>query len=181
MAQDARKPSEVLRSRLREVRRRREWSQEDLAERLKELGVPMDRAVLARIEGGTRGVSLDEGFILAAALGVDPSTLFFPVARNEWVELAPRVLRTAEQARMWIRGMGPVLDGDDRFYLSEAADEDWARRSVGALAAIFDLVRELVSAVDDKDEARAADRLQELGAQAAGYERILRRATEGEN
>jgi transcriptional regulator with XRE-family HTH domain len=51
------KPSEVFAERMQEVRERRRWSQQELADRLDELGWPTDRSTLARIEGKSRGVA----------------------------------------------------------------------------------------------------------------------------
>jgi transcriptional regulator with XRE-family HTH domain len=70
------------------VRRRRDelgWSQNDLADRCAERGMPsLNRPVLANLEGGRRRyVTVDELLVLGFVLRVTPVTLLPPDARNE--------------------------------------------------------------------------------------------------
>src|SRR4051794_7495768 len=64
-------------------------SAQELADRVKALGGKLDRAAIAKIESGTRNVSLDEALLLAAALDVAPVHLFFPLNDDAEVEIAP--------------------------------------------------------------------------------------------
>lgn len=71
---DERRPSEVIAGRVRALRMARGWDQARLSERLAEVGFPIDRAVLSKIEtGGTRQAHLtvDECFAFADALVID--------------------------------------------------------------------------------------------------------------
>ena len=59
------RPSDVFRQRVVEARKRRGWSQAELAELL---GV--SRSSVTTFENGTRGVSLDDALSYCAALGL---------------------------------------------------------------------------------------------------------------
>ena len=46
------RPSQSFAARLKEVRKGRGWTQQDLADYLKEVGWSIDRAAIARVESG---------------------------------------------------------------------------------------------------------------------------------
>lgn len=69
----------IFARRLREARKARGWTQQDLVDRLDELGVEWDRTTLARIEKRQRKVGLEEFVAIAAALDVAPIYLFLPI------------------------------------------------------------------------------------------------------
>lgn len=58
-------------ARVRELRKKRGWSQEDFA-----LRVALDRSYLGGVERGERNISLENICLIAAALQISPSTLF---------------------------------------------------------------------------------------------------------
>jgi transcriptional regulator with XRE-family HTH domain len=130
---EAQLPSDVLARRVREIRKRRGWSQEDLAQRLAELDHPLDRAQVARIEGRRRKVSLDEAFAFAVALGVAPVNLFIPLERDEQFAISKKWIAPAWMARAWARGfetderMVPLED--EQTYLTEMPREEYAAGS----------------------------------------------------
>lgn len=109
--------SETLAIELRSTRRRREWTQQDLADRLSAIGASVDRSAIAKIEAGKRGVSVDEALWLAVALGVSPTALLLPRSGGRF-QVAPTVVVTAAYARDWFGGEG---------YLGATAPtaEDW--------------------------------------------------------
>jgi transcriptional regulator with XRE-family HTH domain len=114
--------SQVFARRVREVRRRRNWSQADLAARL---GV--DRTTVAKIEreGGTRSnVSLTELFDIAAALGVTPVQLLVPRDSEAGVVVGGKVI-PPKAAREWIRGER-LLDrkGDHLTFFLELPEDE---------------------------------------------------------
>jgi transcriptional regulator with XRE-family HTH domain len=77
---------DVLARKVRYYRESQDLRQEDLAERMTELGWPMNRVTVAKIEaGGTRAanVSVAEMLVLAAALDVPPLLLFLPLGDVE--------------------------------------------------------------------------------------------------
>jgi transcriptional regulator with XRE-family HTH domain len=121
-------------TRTREVRERRGWTQDDLAERLCELGEPMDRYAIAKIEQGVRRVDVGEALAIAAALGVSLPQLLLPLQGDqvvritegfddpEGVEIAGPLERPAKDLRAWIRGAAPLLDEFDEIgYLKAEA------------------------------------------------------------
>jgi transcriptional regulator with XRE-family HTH domain len=73
------RPIETFRRQVREVRRRRGLSQAALSARVRELGGSLTDTAITKIEGGSRDVSLGEALVLAAALGVAPLHLLFPI------------------------------------------------------------------------------------------------------
>ncbi|MEV1170132.1 helix-turn-helix transcriptional regulator [Nonomuraea sp. NPDC049784] len=56
---------------LRDRRQRRNWTQQDLADKVAELGVTLHQSAIARIEAGARPVRLHEALVLARVLVVD--------------------------------------------------------------------------------------------------------------
>ena len=89
---------------------------EDLADRLRILGAPIDRASLARLETRKRGLSVDEAMRLAAALNVAPVHLLVDPDGDEPVQATPTELLTPKEARDWIRGAQPLVSQDPRGY-----------------------------------------------------------------
>lgn len=104
----------------REVRRhrdRRKMSQQQLADRTAELGMPIPRPVLANFERGRRdSVSVAEVLVLAAVLGVSPMELISPAGYDEEIEILPGRKMDPLQASRWIDGelmldvTGPTTD-----------------------------------------------------------------------
>lgn len=116
-------PSEALAQRLKALRQRQGFSAQDVADRVREAGGSLDRNAVSKIEGGRRGVSLDEAFVLALVLNVAPVHLFVPVTEQamqvgKWTLPASRV-------REWVRGRYPLPSQDSRRYLTEVPDEEW--------------------------------------------------------
>ena len=112
---------------LRTVRKRRGWTQQDLAERLGDNGVPMDRTTIAKIEqGGSRAtnLSLEDLLAFAVALGVNPVELFVPREESEALEVGKTSVASVE-ARRWLRQQAPLEEADSRVYLSEVPDYEW--------------------------------------------------------
>lgn len=102
-------PGQAVARRLREVRRVRGWSAQDLADRCEALGVPsLDRSTVANIENGRRQrVGVDELLVLALALGVAPVHLLVPL-EEEWYAVAPEHVTGTSRVRQWVRGAYPM-------------------------------------------------------------------------
>ena len=116
-------PSQVLARQVRALRKRLDWTQEDLAWRLQELGTSMDQSMVARIENGKRAVSLDEMFVLAGALDVSPAALVMPRESGQ-VRVAPVMVADSFAALEWLRGIDPSPpDWDDERYVPEFRSE----------------------------------------------------------
>jgi transcriptional regulator with XRE-family HTH domain len=99
------RPAQIVARRVAEERNARGWSQEELRKQLKELGYEKSRSTLTKLEGGQyRGVSVDDVFALAAALGVNPVHLLTPREDDATVLVTPKVKLPARTVRAWIRG-----------------------------------------------------------------------------
>lgn len=72
--------------RLRELRQRRGWTQQEVVQRLADHGLVLHQTAIARIETAARPVRLNEALTLAAVLGVDLPGLLAPSSHN--VEIA---------------------------------------------------------------------------------------------
>jgi transcriptional regulator with XRE-family HTH domain len=103
------RPAQVFARRVRAARESRGWTQAQLADRLREIGYPKSRETLTKLEGGRyRGVSLDDAFAIAAALGVAPVHLLVPLDDEAALEVVAGVPVPAPLARAWIRGTLPL-------------------------------------------------------------------------
>lgn len=119
--------SKVFGSQVRATRNRRHWTQQDLVDHLTALDLQIDRSVVARIENGTRGVSLDEALAFAVALGVPPSSLVVPRGDEVDIRIAPNLSLKSWEALLWWRGQsmplrGQVSDEDGRFFSDAQTD-----------------------------------------------------------
>jgi transcriptional regulator with XRE-family HTH domain len=122
-------PSEAAAEELRRVRMRKGWHQQQLADRLHEIGAPIDRATISKIETGERRVTLDEIFWFAYALGVSPAALVLPRPARSMVAVTPTMSVTALEALNWLRGVYPLGEGEAdegemRFFAEETLDEE---------------------------------------------------------
>jgi transcriptional regulator with XRE-family HTH domain len=121
------RPSEVFRERLRDVRRIRGWTQQELAGALDEAGVDLGEFAITRLEKGKRSVSLDEAVAIAAVLGVSPLHMLVPLD-DSGVRLAPSMpdVRSAS-ARAWFRGQRPLRRADEPIYYTQTppSEADW--------------------------------------------------------
>jgi hypothetical protein len=89
-----------------------------IADRCSELGMPLDRAVLAKLEKGLRQtLTVGELMVLAEAVGVPPILLLFPLGDEETVEVLPGRQVPTWDAVKWFSGHGSV-------------SEDWRQSSV---------------------------------------------------
>lgn len=87
-----------------------------LAERCKELGVPIHRTTITKIENGRPRFDLGELLVLAAALEVPPALLVFPGYPDQEVEqLIPGLNASSDSAVDWLAGQSllPAEIGDD--------------------------------------------------------------------
>jgi transcriptional regulator with XRE-family HTH domain len=113
---------------MKEVRERKRWSQQDLANRLAEMGDPTDRATIARTETRARGLSLDDAVAYAAALGASFVHMVCPLDRTELVALGSKMAVPSVEVRDWIRGQRSLRPEDERTLVMESPDEEWMAR-----------------------------------------------------
>lgn len=127
-------PSDVVAGRVRDVRTKRKLTVAGLAARCAALGAPdLTAQALYKLEGRRPGklrprpVTVDELLALAAALNVAPVHLLVPTDDfDESYRLTAEVSVSASSARAWIRGVLPLLPGDDgREYWSEVPRDEF--------------------------------------------------------
>jgi transcriptional regulator with XRE-family HTH domain len=135
-------PEQVFGDRLREARKRKDWTQEQLAARLSQLGYPLSQTMISKLEKGrAKLTALRNLFALAVALDVSPLNLIVPLEDDEDVplEVINGIRVPAPVARAWIRGLWglpPVgkFDGTDmETFLAESAVSDLRARVRQAL------------------------------------------------
>jgi transcriptional regulator with XRE-family HTH domain len=98
------RPGQVLGRRVREERTAARWSQRDLVDRLDDLGYPISRPTLIRLEAGEGRAPLDLVIAIAAALGVTVADLIAPLPDEGPMALTPNLVYSAPLAREWVRG-----------------------------------------------------------------------------
>jgi transcriptional regulator with XRE-family HTH domain len=131
-------PSDVVAARVRQVRKRRDLTTDQLAARCAELGAPdLTAQALYKLEGQRnvasrrpRAVTVDELLTLAIALNVAPVHLLVPP--DDYLKPYRLTSGTSESAvyvRHWIRGVIPLSDADPREYFSEVprTEYEWAQ------------------------------------------------------
>jgi transcriptional regulator with XRE-family HTH domain len=102
-----RRPSEVVGSRVRDLRIARGWSQARLADCLQDVGINLGQSNVARLETGKRDVSLDDVYCLALALDCPPLILLAPGDDTTRVRVGRRG-ENASRLRAWIVGRQPL-------------------------------------------------------------------------
>lgn len=144
--------SDLVASRIRDARKRRGWSADQLAEQCARAGLPVTRSVLANIESGRksadgtrrRDVTVDELLGLAAVLDVSP-TYLLGLSRETGASPAVAVTSTTvitdpDLLTQWIRGDQPLPNGDARTYFSTALES----RAVADPSRVIDELRRAV-------------------------------------
>lgn len=94
---------------LRDARKERRWSAQEVADRCAEAGMPsLDRSAIANIERGRRQrIGVDEWLVLAYVLGIPPLTMLIELAGPSEAEISPNVVIGTEQALRWLLGEMP--------------------------------------------------------------------------
>ena len=126
-------PSEVFKVRLREARRLKGWTQQELAAALSRAGVELGEFAITRLENGKRGVSLDQAIAIAAVLGVSPLHMIVPLD-DDGIQLTPQRTVTAADARAWLRGLTPLQEADEQLFYAQTpeSEADWLPTVPGA-------------------------------------------------
>lgn len=93
-------------------RKRRGWTAAKLSERTRELGYPMHRIAISKIETGSRSGKLDvaEVITLALALELPPVELLFAELPDGKVEVWPGVESSSIEALQWFSGDAPTSE-----------------------------------------------------------------------
>lgn len=97
---------------VRRLRRRRDLSQQQLAELLDQLGRPLRASAVMKIESGDRRVDVDDLVAFAVALNVPLAALLLPdVGEDEEVAVVPTLAVPAWSAWKWAAGQHSLLTG----------------------------------------------------------------------
>jgi transcriptional regulator with XRE-family HTH domain len=159
-------PEQVFAQRVREIRTRRGWTQQKLAERLSELGLPTDRTTVLKIEKGettrARNVSLREALAIAAALEVAPVHLIAPLEDDVLVAVTDEHVITAKHLRGWIRAELFLPGGTARGIAAGMPESELRRMFASRIAQAAALTPDERAFVDRRRKAvlgRVADKL----------------------
>lgn len=141
-----------------------------LADRCAELGLPLDRAVIAKLEKGLRqSLTVAELLVLAKALGVPPIQLVFAVGHDDVTEVLPGQAVDTWEAAKWFTGEGPFPCEDSR-----SAREAW--QTGGAAVNVFRshdaYMAAQHAALDEADSARRMADAASTEAERARYVRL---------
>lgn len=173
-----------------EVQRQRERAGlkfNSLSEKTRELGRPVHRVALPKIEGGERDITIQELVGLAVALDISPLTLLVPNVLAE-VEILPGVEVQGVDVVGWWTGVGGVTDipardlfpKDDGIRLaSELVDVEKGLRL--RRASLEQAERAYLMFEKDADRERADEMRTKIGAFEAERDRLIeayRSATE---
>jgi transcriptional regulator with XRE-family HTH domain len=91
--------------RIAAYRERRKMTVQQLSDRCAELGLPIGRVTLAKLENGLRqSVTPYEIVVIAAALGAAPIELIFPIGLEKRIELWPGAEVDPLEAVSWFSG-----------------------------------------------------------------------------
>lgn len=125
-------PVETIARRMRELRRKRGLTAQQLGEAMAELGIPWDRNVVSALETGRRSsVSVIELLGLGYILGVSPVALVIPMDDEEPYRVLPARTEPAGTAREWFTGATPLPGMNEVTFWADAHDahrrfyEEW--------------------------------------------------------
>jgi transcriptional regulator with XRE-family HTH domain len=181
-------PREIFARRVREARKRRGWKQQQLADRLAELGYPgLSRATIAKIEDPTStrsNASLEDVLAIAAALDCAPVHLIAPLEDDDVVQVTPGLPPAkAAMVRDWIRGSsGPlrfalnVVDRnlDDLAAFMSQQPPTWIRRAAAAQGLDQDQIEDTVHALQEAGERRTENIAWPSGGPTVERDQIIR-------
>ncbi|MFJ3094608.1 helix-turn-helix domain-containing protein [Streptomyces hydrogenans] len=124
-------PVATVARRVREVRKRRDLTADQLAERLRGIGLPWERGTVIKLESGYRqNVGVAELLALAVALDVSPLHLLVPVDNRPY-RVTPDRTEDSNTVRAWVRGEHALPGMDTHAYETEVAVQDMQWRISG--------------------------------------------------
>jgi transcriptional regulator with XRE-family HTH domain len=100
-------PAEVSRligAAIRDAREEQDVSAVKLAARTKDLGFPIHRVAISKLEAGERAITVPELVILAAALNTVPLALLLPATADATIQMLPGNEMTGAAAIGWFTG-----------------------------------------------------------------------------
>ncbi|MBP2581630.1 transcriptional regulator with XRE-family HTH domain [Streptomyces sp. PvR006] len=113
-------PVAVIARRVKELRGRKGFTAQELADKLRAAGVPWDRATVTKLETRRRqSVSVVEFMALARVLDVAPVHLLVPLGVEEPYQVTPEEVVPASRARLWVRGESALRGTDPQIFYTE--------------------------------------------------------------
>ncbi|WP_406817393.1 XRE family transcriptional regulator [Mycobacterium sp. M23085] len=153
---------------VRERRHTLKVSAADLARRTTELGYPISRVAIGKIENGHREGKMDlaELLVLAAALAIPPVMLIYPALPHGSVEVLPGLEVDSVDALEWFVGDSPKLAfrmterfGTTQQQVVDVGESLVLARELKGIEAELARVRGLQQQLDSDEKAKAADGL----------------------
>lgn len=122
-------PTATVAKRVREVRRRRGLTAQQMADKLTEQGVRWDRYTVNKLESGKRqNLTLAEWLALAVVLNVAPVHLLLPIDDDEGAyQVTPERTNPVDNTRGWIRGHWPLPGANVIQYQGEMPEIEQGR------------------------------------------------------
>jgi transcriptional regulator with XRE-family HTH domain len=112
-------PVAVIARRVKELRGRKGFTAQELADKLRAAGVPWDRATVTKLETRRRqSLSVVEFMALARVLDVAPVHLLVPLGEEAY-QVTPEESVPASRARLWVRGDSTLRGTDPQIYYTE--------------------------------------------------------------
>ncbi|KMO70094.1 helix-turn-helix protein [Mycolicibacterium chlorophenolicum] len=150
---------------VKKCRTDRKLTAQQLADRTREVGYPVTRVAISKIESNSRAGKVDvaELLALATALNVPPVTLLFPHLPDGIVQYAPGIPATSEKGMEWFGGEWTFFWSFDGDVKAEPAPLGQVLRATRerseARKILSDLVRKASSTGpdDDPDAQRRAE------------------------
>lgn len=130
---------DAFRRQVQETRKRKGWTQEQLADAISKLGWPIDQEKVSRIEPprhtkgsknkARKSVSLEEVLVFAAALEVSPVQLIVPGGSGARMKLFNGGKTfDASAVRGWLYNLEPLPGMDDRFFQESISEDEYNAR-----------------------------------------------------
>jgi transcriptional regulator with XRE-family HTH domain len=116
---EAEDPVSVIARRVKELRGRKGFTAQELADKLRASGVPWDRATVTKLETRRRqNVSVVEFLALAHALDVAPVHLLVPLGEGSY-RVTPEESAPTARVRLWVKGESTLRGTDPQIYMTE--------------------------------------------------------------
>ena len=155
--------------RVAELRRRRDLTAEQMAERCAALGAShITRSFVANLESRRRGLSVDDLLVLALALDVPPTELLAVTPeRGEVLALTTTIhVTSAETLRSWLVGEAALPESNARLYYATALERMQAPDGQPMSAYAKAVVQERSAQIAAHYEQEATELLRRTRAQA---------------
>ena len=112
--------AEVFARRMTDVRKRRTWTQAELARRLAEVGHVISRIRIAKLETGTTQPTISDLFAIAYVLDTSPLYLLAPIEREPDVLVVGGLQPASpDEVRAWLRGETGLLNQNPKVFAVE--------------------------------------------------------------